>query len=76
MIVLLGWFMPWVELFVYGGPRSHFFAQNLLANKIIFTCILIHQNCFIQYVNFHHLIEKQKLIQLSKCHKMARSYSV
>ncbi len=54
--------MPWVELFMYGGPRSHFFAQNLLANKIIFTCILIHLNCFIQYVNFYHYIEKQELI--------------
>ncbi len=49
----------WVEQFVYGGPRSHFFARNLLANTYVH---FVRQNCFIQYMNFHHFIEKQKLI--------------
>ncbi len=36
-----------------------FFAQNLLANKIIFTCTLIRQNCFIQYVNFFFFFDRK-----------------
>ncbi len=27
-----------------------------------FMCSLIRQNCFIEYTNFYHLIEKQELI--------------
>ena len=37
-----------VELFVHTTTKRHFLKKEMLADKIIFTCNLLRQNCFVQ----------------------------
>ena len=55
--MLLGWFISWVELFVHDASlttqpltmtKKHFLEKKMVADKTIFTCNLLRQNCFVQ----------------------------